>query len=170
MPLVYHWFSHTLRPICLSQQLNHFYLQFVKTNAEFDINMLFILTIYNSHKNSTLTQQLNTVKCLLIHINSSMTTWKMRMSPLFSPVGWNTLYLTENHMLHHASCNYFGLWEIIVTTLTKTVISHSKIIIYRRSCTLLTCLKTLYRTSYLRTPVDGVASIYRGTSWCLGTT
>ncbi len=34
-------------PACLSQQLNHFYHRFVRTNAEFDVNTLFFLRIYN---------------------------------------------------------------------------------------------------------------------------
>ncbi len=110
------------------------------------------------------------VKCSPIHVNSLMTAWKMCTSILFSPVCWKTVRLTKNHMLHHISCNYFGLWGLTVITLTKTTIFHLKIIVQRRSCTLSTRLKMLYTTSYLRTPVDGVASVYRGTVWCFGAT
>ncbi len=43
---MYHRFNYTLRPICPSQQLNHFCHQFVKTNAEFHVSLLFILRMH----------------------------------------------------------------------------------------------------------------------------
>ncbi len=66
--------------------------------------------------------------------------------------------------------NYFDLHKVTVITLTKIAISHWEIIILRPLCALLTHLETLYATSYLRTPIDGLASIDRGSLRCFGTT
>ncbi len=100
-----------------------------------------------------------------------MNTWKMfTMSHLLSPVCQNTVRITESCMLHHLSCDYFGSWAVTVTTLTKTTISRSEIIVQRRSLTLSTRFEMLYTTSHLRTLVGGVASIYRGPLQCFGTT
>ncbi len=59
--------------------------------------------------------------------------------------------------------------KVTVTTFTKTAISYSGIIAQRCSCALSTRLKMFYTTSNLRTTVDGVASIYRGSLQCFGT-
>ncbi len=110
------------------------------------------------------------VKCSLIRVNSSATTYKMRTSLLSSSVCWNTMHLTNNHTLHHISCKYFGLGGVTVTAFTETTISRLEIIMQRRSYALLTRLKMLYTTSDLRCLVDGVASIYQETLQCFGTT
>ncbi len=94
----------------------------------------------------------------------------MCMSLLSSPVCWNTVNVTENRTLYHAFCDYFGLQGVTVTTLTKTTISCSEIIIRRRSQDLLSRLEMLYTTNNLRIPVDGVTSIYRGTLQCFEAT
>ncbi len=59
---------------------------------------------------------------------------------------------------------------ITVTTFTKSATSCSEIIVQWRSRALSTCLEMLYATSFLRTSIDGVASLYRGTFWCFSTT
>ncbi len=59
---------------------------------------------------------------------------------------------------------------VAVTTLTKTVISRSEIIVPRRLHTLSTRLETHYTTSYLRTLLDGVMSVYRESLPRFGTT
>ncbi len=51
-------------------QLKHFHRWFVK-NIEFDVNVFFILRIYNLYKNLKLTQ-LTAVKCSLINANSEL--------------------------------------------------------------------------------------------------
>ncbi len=47
--------------IRLSKQFNRFHRRFAKTNAEFDVTVLFILRIHYSQENSKLMQQLNTL-------------------------------------------------------------------------------------------------------------
>ncbi len=65
---------------------------------------------------------------------------------------------------------HFGLQGVTVTTLTKITTSRSEIIVQRGLHVVLTRLKMLYAISYLRTLVHGIASIYRVTLRCFGTT
>ncbi len=65
---------------------------------------------------------------------------------------------------------YFYLRGVNVTTLTKTDISCLEIIVQGRPQALSTHLEMLYTTRNLRTLVDSVVSICRGTLRCLGAT
>ncbi len=69
----------------------------------------------------------------LTSCNCSTIAWKMGVRLLFSPVCWNIVCLTENYGLHNASCNYFGLQGVALSTLTKTAISRLEIIVQRCS-------------------------------------
>ncbi len=127
MPLVYYYFRHTLRPAWFSQNI------IVSSSICKDACRIWYLWFAWKFKtNATLLA----VKCSLIHVNSLTAAWKMRTSPFFLPVCWNTMRLTENFTLHHTSCNYFNLCGITIATLTKAAIFHSEIIVQRHLCTL----------------------------------
>ncbi len=80
-------------------------------------------------------------------------------------------FMLKHHVSHwELPRDYFSLYGVTETAHTATTISRLKIIMQKRSRTLLTHLKTLYLNSYLRILVDGVASVYRGIQRCFGTT
>ncbi len=49
----------------------------------------------------------HTVKDSLIHVNSLQLLERCVQVPSFH-LCWNAMHLTENHILHHVSCQYFG--------------------------------------------------------------
>ncbi len=136
-------------------------------NDEFDVNMLLIFKIYDLRENSKLTQRINKCKMLT---NSA----KQLDNHLKDVYKFSLLVCVFKHHVSHWKLHVtmyllqlFSLWVVTITTLTKTAISHSEIIVQR-------CLHTLstHHDQVPKNSSNGVASIqvYWGTLCCFGKT